>query len=167
MTRSGAPTWHRRAVVRRARMRAESRHRAARAEPWAVTVACAIDRRDHQASCRDLDAERLGMTPLSFDRVLETRSSESPRARPRVVASGSHGTLICNHHERAGGCVSSVVLHEQRPRHALRRTWCERRMVPFDTDDTWQTTPRPDGRQPRLHALARCRRPHAGAASIA
>ncbi len=73
-----------------------------------------IDRRDHQAPCRDMDAKRLGVTPLSFDLVLETRSSESPRARPRVVASGSHGTVICDHHERAGGCVGGVVLHEQR-----------------------------------------------------
>jgi hypothetical protein len=126
-----------------------------------------LDRRDHQASSRDMDAERLGMTPLSLDPVLETRSIESPRARPRVMASSSLGTVVCDHHERAGGCVVGVVLHEQRRRHALRRTWCERRMVSCDTIDTSQTTPRPDRRQPRAHALGSSRRPHPGNASIA
>ncbi len=114
MTRSGAPTWNRRAVVRRARMRAESRHRAARAKPSAVTVACASTVAITKRRSRGMDAERLGVTPLSFDPVVETRSSESPRARPRVVASGSHGTVICDHHERAGGCVGGIVPREQR-----------------------------------------------------
>lgn len=73
-----------------------------------------VDRRDHQASCRDMGVVRLGVTPLSFDPALETRSIESPRARLRVMASGSHGTVICSHHERAGGCVVGIVLREQR-----------------------------------------------------
>ncbi len=114
-----------------------------------------------------MDAQRLGVTPLSFDPVLETRSSQSPRARPRVVASGSQGTVICDHHERAGGCVGGIVPREQQRRHALRRTWCERRVVSCDTDDASQITPRLHARQPRVHTLGPGGRLRPGTASIA
>jgi hypothetical protein len=154
MTRSGAPTLNRRAVFRRARMRAESRHRAARVGLSAVTVARAVDRRVHHASSRDMDAERLGVTPLSSDPVVETRSSESPRARPRVVRIG----FTRNRHPRSPPASRWLRGSCRAPKattlHALRRTWCKRRMVSFDTDDAWQITPRPDGRQPRVHALS-------------
>jgi hypothetical protein len=122
MTRSSAPTWNRRAVVRRSRMRAESRHRAARAGLSAVTVACAVDRRVHHASFRDMDAERLGVTPLSSDPVVETRSSKSLRARPPVVRIG----FTRNRHVRSpptsrwlrGRCCAPRAA----TRHAPRRT---------------------------------------------
>lgn len=116
---------------------------------------------------RDMDAERLGVTPLSSNPVLETRSSESPRARPRVVASGSHGTVTCDHHERAGGCVRGIVLQGQR---SITRSaalgasggWC-----PSTPTMLRRLRLGPDGRQPRVHALGRCGRPRPGSASIA
>ncbi len=167
MTRSSAPTWNRRAVVRRARMRAESRHRAARVGLSAVTVACADDRRVLQASSRDMDAERLGVTPLSSGPVVETRSSESPRARPPVVPHRVH-TEPSRAITTASRWLRGRCRAPRAPtRHALHRTGCERRMVSRDTDDRPQITPRSGARQPRVHAVEPRRLARPGTARIA